>query len=429
MAKIYITYELLALFIEGKTTPEESTMILEAARENEEIRNIISQSLDDGSFWADVPGISSNSAAIPVCKLQQLKSRNLPVMRLAACSEANDCVVKCEQFAKMVFGKKVNKAEKHEWKKDAGIPLYNIGRSLEKERLSVSRQFGGTLEAIQNEIDGGATVIVALNAKRLDNPKARSCEPDHAVVIIDVNTDENCVEIFDPQKTEPTNKYPVDVFLRSWKCAKNYFVSIVERGVRPYTPHPEYVSHIKLSDDMASIVDMLAENAHEIWAKDRMDEYTKNGIDPYSDPSMKPYAELSKNQRKLDYKSSVNSVKLLCKLGFKVVRRADTPLNFTPNQRLADGSYMPNPILVDDVTLPETLNDLTEYIAENAHEEWAKQRIKEGYTYAPKSNKLKKQNQDLIPYCELTDSEKDYDRKMAMHTLKVLYKLGFEIRK
>lgn len=429
MAKIYITYELLALFIEGKTTPEESAVILAAARENEEIRNIIKEALDDGSFWASVSGVSENAAAIPVSKLQLVKSKNLPVMRLAACSEANDCVVKCEQFAKMFFGKEVNKTERHEWKKDAGIPLYNIGRSLEKERLSVSRQFGGTLEAIQNEIDGGATVIVALNAKRLANPKARSCEPDHAVVVVEVNTKENYIEIFDPQSPEPTDKYPVDVFLRSWKCAKNYFVSIVERGVRPYTPHPEYVGHIKLSENLTAIADMLAENAHETWAKDRMDEYIRAGKDPYKDPSMKPYSELTKAQRKLNYLPSVNTLKLLCKLGFRVEREECSNMEFKTNKRNENGIYIPKPLCVDAVKLPDTLTDLTEYIAENAHEEWAKARIKEGFVYAPENDKDNKKNKDLIPYCELIDSEKEYDRKMAMNTLKVLYKMGYKIEK
>jgi hypothetical protein len=49
--------------------------------------------------------------------------------------------------------------------------------------------------------------------------------------------------------------------------------------------------------------------------------------------------------------------------------------------------------------------------------------------YGPKRDKEKKQSFDLIPYCELLDSEKEYDRKMAMNTLRVLYKLGYKIIK
>ena len=102
---------------------------------------------------------------------------------------------------------------------------------------------------------------------------------------------------------------------------------------------------------------------------------------------------------------------------------------FKSNKRGTDGSYVPSPIDVSDVELPEEINALTEYIAENSHEEWAKLRLREGWTFAPETRRELKQSFDLVPYCELLDSEKDYDRKMAMYTLKVLYKLGCTIRK
>ena len=102
---------------------------------------------------------------------------------------------------------------------------------------------------------------------------------------------------------------------------------------------------------------------------------------------------------------------------------------FQSNKRDAEGKYVPNPINVDDVVLPKEVENLTEYIAENAHEEWAKGKIKDGWVYGPKRDEKKKQSFDLIPYCELLDSEKEYDRKMAMNTLRVLYKLGYKIIK
>ena len=104
-------------------------------------------------------------------------------------------------------------------------------------------------------------------------------------------------------------------------------------------------------------------------------------------------------------------------------------ISIDSNVRTADGRYIPNPINVADVVLPKDIAELTEYIAENTHEEWAKQRIKEGWTFASKTNKKRKESFDLIPYCELLDSEKEYDRKMAMNTLRVLYKLGYKIEK
>ena len=39
------------------------------------------------------------------------------------------------------------------------------------------------------------------------------------------------------------------------------------------------------------------------------------------------------------------------------------------------------------------------------------------------------QNADMVPYCNLPESEKLYDREMAMQTLKLVKKLGFDLVK
>ena len=438
MKKINITERLLSLFLTGDTTPDETYAILKAARTDSDIALFLEVAEADGFFSFH---IKSNHSAQPVCKLFALNLRHLPVMRLAAITEANDCVVKCEQY---ILGQRglqnryeilAKQARFHDWLRKEGTPLYNIGRLLELAQLSVSRRFGGRLEDIQDELYGNCSVIVALNTDRLANPKSRSAAIcDHAVVVTEMNKTDGYVEIYDPQSSNQRDRYTIDTFLRAWKPSKNFFVSIIERGVRPYTPHPEYVAHIKLPEEIVPIADMLAENAHEIWAKDRLAEAEKKkakgeDVNPYDDPFMKPFHELSKQKQKTDYLSALNTIKLLYKLGFKITQDNNAVVEYKPNAKTSDGQYIPNPIRVDSVELPKEIEELTEYIAENAHEEWAKQRIKEGWTFAPKTKKKLKQSFDLVPYCELLDSEKEYDRKMAMNTLRVLYRLGYRIQK
>ena len=438
MDKIKVTHELLALFLDGKTTPAETYAILKAAREDWKTQFILHMALRNGVISV---APEQNKSALPVCKLFAIRLRHLPVRRLAASSEVNDCVVKCEQHVlndrglQARYNKLYKEAVRRNWLQSEGTPLYHIGRLLELSTLSVSRQFGGTIDGLLKEINGNCSVIVALNAERLTHPKARTAAIcNHAVVVIDINVEDGYIELYDPQSANPSDRYPIDDFLRAWKSAKNFFVSIVERGVRPYTPHPEYVAHIKLPEEIVPIADMLAENAHEIWAKDRLAEAEKKRekgevVNPYDDPFMKPFSELSKLDRRTDYLSALNTIKLLYKLGFEITTDQKALVDYRPNVRTADGQYIPHPINVDDVVLPREIADLTEYIAENAHEEWAKQRLKEGWTFAPKTNKKLKQSFDLVPYCELLDSEKEYDRKMAMNTLKVLYQLGYKIEK
>jgi len=87
--------------------------------------------------------------------------------------------------------------------------------------------------------------------------------------------------------------------------------------------------------------------------------------------------------------------------------------------------YHPSPIDTSKIDIPEALNDLIEYLAKNNHEIWAQQRIKEGWTYGPKRDDKKKQHPDLLPYDELPESEKEYDRNSARETIKVIISLGF----
>ncbi len=91
--------------------------------------------------------------------------------------------------------------------------------------------------------------------------------------------------------------------------------------------------------------------------------------------------------------------------------------------------YKPRPVNLDDVSLTGDLLDLREAIAENAHDVWAAARINEGWTYGPVRDDAKRQHPDLVPYSVLPDSEKEYDRLMAMNTIRLVKKLGFRIVK
>ena len=91
--------------------------------------------------------------------------------------------------------------------------------------------------------------------------------------------------------------------------------------------------------------------------------------------------------------------------------------------------YVPHPIDVDNVPLDGDLEELQEAIAENAHDVWAEARIKEGWTYGEERDDTNKKHPDLVPYTALPEDEKDYDRKMAFNTIKLVKKLGFEIVK
>lgn len=92
-------------------------------------------------------------------------------------------------------------------------------------------------------------------------------------------------------------------------------------------------------------------------------------------------------------------------------------------------AYKPKAINTSNIDLPEELTGLTEAIAENVHEVWAAGRIAEGWKYGEERDDQLKLHPCLIPYSELPESEKEYDRATAISTLKLIRKLGFKIIK
>lgn len=91
--------------------------------------------------------------------------------------------------------------------------------------------------------------------------------------------------------------------------------------------------------------------------------------------------------------------------------------------------YKPNPVNTKDIQLDEDILELAEVLAKNTHEVWSAGRIKEGWKYGKERNDQLKETPCLIPYEELPEVEKEYDRHTALETLKLILKLGYTISK
>lgn len=91
--------------------------------------------------------------------------------------------------------------------------------------------------------------------------------------------------------------------------------------------------------------------------------------------------------------------------------------------------YTPQPIDTTGVELPEELEQLAELMSKNVHEVWAETRLSQGWTYGEQRNDERKTHPCLIPYEQLPEEEKEYDRHTSIGTLKLIMKLGFKISK
>ena len=313
-----ISDEQLSAFLDGNTSKEDTLLILKAAEEDDELRNIIR---------------IANEVDNDMTK-QETAASKIPMTAMAAQQKDNYlCDIECEEFVLHQFGIEIthksllDEAYRNCWLKDKGIPLYNIGRLLEKNNLSVSRRYNSTLKDIKRLLEAGNQLIAVLDNAMLDgigNSDEDKALPNHAVAISSLSTDAEEITLFNPSTEEELTTYKAALFLQAWQQSNNYLVVVNTTDKFIYEPSPISLDVVTLSDDLAELQEAIAENAHEIWAKTRTDQ---------------------------------------------------------------------------------------------------------GWTYGPERNDVQKETPDMIPYCNLPESEKLYDREMAMQTLKLVKKLGFEIKK
>lgn len=91
-------------------------------------------------------------------------------------------------------------------------------------------------------------------------------------------------------------------------------------------------------------------------------------------------------------------------------------------------NYNPQPVETDNIILPKELEELVEILAKNTHDIWALSRIRQGWSYGENRDDIRKKHPCLVDYEDLDDFDKEYDRNTSIGTLKLILKMGFEIK-
>ncbi len=329
MKKIKISHELIARFVEGNTTAIETEMILRAAQKSSELRDHINFLLSIADDEIDIHHIGETRTA----KVVHLGT--IPMWQLAAQNKSfnqdiktvGDCVVRCEyeilkaEHPEMTIDSLMQLSEQKNWTQPEGTPLYNIGRLSEEYNLSVVRRYDCTIDDISLELFYDCQVIVVVNAEKLYGFSEVHTDPNHAVLVRKA-IDEQIV-IYDPQH-QKEESYPPSQFIEAWKDSQCYMVSVIERGLRQYDPQPIDASNFQLSDDLYELIEAIAENSHDIWARQRMDDgwsYGPKRDDDYKKhPDLVPYSDLSESEKEYDRKTARGILELVQRLGYKIVK-------------------------------------------------------------------------------------------------------------
>lgn len=221
--------EVLAAFLDGNATAEESQCILDALVDDAGLREILRVShLVD----ADLGLFPDECECLPMTAMA------------ASCEDGAFCCLECEKYVMSSFDvpfdgdELLADAVQNGWMKEDGTALHNVGRHLEKKGLLVSREYKKSLSDLAAILAGGGRVIVAVDGgELLGNSEEERREdifvgeiPDHTVVVLSVDFNNQIVKLFDPNSSESEDEYPLSVFEDAWNDSKNYLVAITQRN-------------------------------------------------------------------------------------------------------------------------------------------------------------------------------------------------------
>ena len=315
--KDIISDELLAAFLDGNTSKEETQQVLNALKSDKQLQEILDIALktdEDASLILHNPSLSYEI---------------LPMLQKAAISGENICAVLCEIFIlhrrQLPYDEKwlLNTARRKDWLKPEGTPLYCLGNLLAYSGMFVSRKYDATLEDIERALHKDNDVVVGVDREKLYAEDVDLEDlTNHAVVVTHIENE--IVTIFDPYEEPYISNIPLSDFLNAWKESHNYMIQVLQ-SVDEYEPHPIDVDSIPLDGDLEELQEAIAENAHDVWAKARINEgwsYGKERDDSNKlHPDLIPYTALPDSEKEYDRIMAFNTIKLVKKLGFDIVKR------------------------------------------------------------------------------------------------------------
>ena len=319
-----ISAEVLAAFLDGNATAQESKKIFDALTEDAELRELmhISQSVD-----------AELGLAPQECEF-------IPMTAMAAtCNEENYCCLECEKYILRKLNiefdedQLLHNAVLNGWQKEKGTALHNVGRHLESKGLVVTRQYKATIDDITCALNGNECVIVAVDGGELLGNRTdekiedilRGQIPDHTVVVLSFDEKSNTITLFDPNSSNAEDTYQIEQFKDAWNDSKNYLVTITSNSMKTYTPKPIDLSDVELTEDLNELREAIAENAHEVWAENRYAEGWRYGVQRNDElklhPDMVPYSQLPEGEKEYDREMAMKTIKLLKKLGYDLIKR------------------------------------------------------------------------------------------------------------
>ncbi|KAL3874970.1 hypothetical protein ACJMK2_037916, partial [Sinanodonta woodiana] len=205
----------------------------------------------------------------------------------------------------------------------------------------------------------------------------------------------------------------------------------------PFVPKPVDTANVQLPAYIENVRDKLAENLHEVWAMNKIEQgwtYGETRDDARKkNPSLTNFDRLPLSEKKYVITVAYETLRTLLALGYHVtVENKENKQNRLkniklPNQFLQSNGYKPTPLDLTGIQLNEKLEELVDLFAENTHNVWARDRIKHGWTYGLCEDLANKRSPHLVPYSKVDDHIKKANRDAATETVKTLRSYGYNL--
>ncbi|KAM6956587.1 ryanodine receptor 2-like [Aplochiton taeniatus] len=202
-----------------------------------------------------------------------------------------------------------------------------------------------------------------------------------------------------------------------------------------FRPAPVDTSKVLLPPQLEHLRERLAENLHELWAMDRIDQGWTHGAVKEEvkkhDPCLVEFSRLPEQEKNRSLQLSQDTLRTLLALGFHV-GRADSNVNEeiqfmrVPIQYEQPSGYCPAPIDLSAVVLTQTQETVVDLLAENDHDLWARDRIKHGWTYGAQDIKARR-SPHLVPYRLLEERSRTAGRESVREAVCTLLAYGYSL--
>ncbi|XP_044231144.1 ryanodine receptor 3-like isoform X4 [Thunnus albacares] len=203
-----------------------------------------------------------------------------------------------------------------------------------------------------------------------------------------------------------------------------------------FIPTPVETSQIVMPPHLENVRDKLAENIHELWGMNKIElgwSYGKIRDDnKRQHPCLVDFSKLPETEKNYNLQMSTETLKTLLALGCRVVQvnpNAEDSLKKIklPKNYMMSNGYKPTPLDLSDIKLTPSQELLVDKLAENAHNVWAKDRIKQGWTYGIQQDLKSKRNPRLVPYALLDERTKKSNRDSLREAIRTLIGYGYNI--